>query len=71
MGVLGTAFAFGLIYFIEARVAYRIDINGLARDDVLESAAAYRAALERHGCRVLAEKKNPNKHRVTFLRARP
>lgn len=71
VGVLTTLFAFLLIYVIEARVTYRIEINGLEQQHVLESAARYRAALERHGCRVISEKKNPMKHRVTFLIAGP
>ena len=42
-------------------------IHGLEKSDVIQLAAAYRAALEHQGCRVLSEKRNPMKHRVTFL----
>ena len=71
VGVLATAFAFVLVYIIEARVTYRVDINGLSKENFAESAAAYRALLQQHGCRVLAEKKNPMKHRITMLIAGP
>jgi hypothetical protein len=71
VGVIATLFAFVLIFLLEARVTYRVDINGLERENIAASAAAYRSALERLGCRVLAEKKNPQKQRVTLLISGP
>lgn len=71
VGVLATVFAFVLIYIIESRVTYRVDINGLSKENFAASVSAYRVLLEQHGCRVLAEKKNPMKHRVTLLIAGP
>jgi len=69
--VLSTVFAFALVYVIEARVTYRVDIRALDPERIAESAGAYRALLEQHGCRVLSERKNPEKHRVTLLVAGP
>jgi hypothetical protein len=71
VGVLATAFAFALVYVIERRVTYRVDINALDREIVAESAAAYRALLEKHGCRILSERKNLHKRRVTMLVSGP
>jgi hypothetical protein len=71
VGVLGTAFAFVLIYVLEARVTYRVDVQALDPERIAESAAAYRALLERNGCRVLSERKNPLKRRVTLLVSGP
>ncbi|HUF71845.1 MAG TPA: hypothetical protein VMR74_02985 [Gammaproteobacteria bacterium] len=71
VGVLATAFAFVLVYLIERRVTYRVDINALERVVVAESAAAYRALLEKNGCRVLSERKNLQKERVTLLVSGP
>jgi hypothetical protein len=71
VAVLATAFAFVLVYVIEARVTYRVDIRALEPDHIAASAAAYRTLLEQHGCRVLSERKNPEKHRVTLLVAGP
>jgi hypothetical protein len=67
VAVLATVFAFGLIYVLESRATYRVDVQGLAAEGIADSAAAYRALFEQHGCRVLAERKNPLKQRVTFL----
>jgi len=71
VAVLSTAFAFVLVYLLETRVTYRIDIQALAPERVAESAAAYRALLEQIGCRVLSERKNPIKQRVTILVSGP
>jgi hypothetical protein len=71
VAVLATVFAFALVYVIEARVTYRVDIRALDPERIAESAGAYRALLEQHGCRVLSERKNPEKHRVTLLVAGP
>lgn len=71
VAVLATAFAFLLVYILESRVTYRIDIQALDSERVAESALAYRALLEKLGCRVLSERKNPMKQRVTLLVAGP
>ncbi len=67
VAVLATAFGFVLIYILEARVTYRIDVGELPSDRVAEAAAAYRALLERQGFRIMSEKKNPRKERVVFI----
>jgi len=71
VAVLATAFAFALIYVIEARVTYRIDVRSLDPASVTESAAAYRELLERHGCRIISERKNPLKQHLTLLVSSP
>jgi len=67
VAVLSTAFAFVLIYILDARLTYRIDIRALPADRVDEAAAAYRFLLEQKGCRIVNEKKNPERERVSFL----
>lgn len=67
VAVLATAFAYGLVYVLEARATYRVDVQGLAPDQVANAAAAYRDTLGRIGCRVISERKNALKCRVTFL----
>lgn len=67
VAVLATAFGFVLIYILDARVTYRIDVRALPSDRVAESALAYRALLEQHGCRILSERKNPGKQKVTLV----
>lgn len=67
VAVLTTVFAFILIYFIDARVTYRVEIKGLPEDRFAEAAAAYRQLVESHRCRVVNEKKNPAKQRIVLL----
>lgn len=67
VAVLATLFSFVLIYLIDTRVTYRIDIQALAAEHIVEAADAYRKALEQRGCRIMSEKKNPAKDRVSFI----
>ena len=46
VAVLATAYSFVLIYFLEARTTYRIDVRALPKERVAEAAAAYRTVLE-------------------------
>jgi hypothetical protein len=71
VAVLATIFAFSLIYIIEARATYRIDIQALEPEHLSDSAAAYRSLLEQSGCHILAERRNPAKRRVTFMISGP
>lgn len=67
VAVLATAFGFVLIYILEARVTYRIDVRALPSERFAEAAAAYRGLLEQEGCRIRNEKKDPGKDRVIFI----
>ncbi len=67
VAVLATAFGFALIYILHARITYRIDVRAIPRGVIAEAALAYRALLEQHGCRIISEKKNPVKERVSFI----
>jgi hypothetical protein len=67
VAVLATAFGFGLIYVLETRVTYRMEIQGLYADKLGAAAAAYRGVLERLSCRVMSERKSPGKGRIVFI----
>lgn len=67
VAVLSTVFGFILLYILGARVTYRIDVKALPLERVTDAAAMYREVLERHGCRILRERKNPMKQKVTFV----
>lgn len=67
VAVLATAFGFVLIYVLDAKVTYVIDIRALAPEHVAEAASKYRALLEQANSRILSEKKNPRKGRVRFI----
>lgn len=67
VAVLATVFGFILIHVLNTRITYRISVRALPQDRVAEAAAAYRKALEQKGCRIMNEKKMPEKEKVTFI----
>ena len=67
VAVLATAFGFALIYILGAWITYRINVRALPPEHIAAAAAAYRAVLEQQGCRIMNEKKNPERARVTFI----
>lgn len=67
VAVLATLFQFILIFFLEARITYRVDVRGLPLDRFSEAADAYRAVLTGRRFRVLSETKWPDKGRMCFI----
>ena len=67
VAVLATAFGFVLIYVLNARITYRINVRALPPERIADAAVAYRGVLEQQGCRIMSEKKNPERERVTFI----
>lgn len=67
LAVLATAFGFLLIAVLDARIDYRIAVKELTAGSLVSAARAYRALLEREGCRVLGERKSFGKQQVTLV----
>jgi MFS family permease len=67
VAVLATAFGFILIYVLHFRITYRIEVRALPGGVLAEAAAAYREVLKKNGCRIMSEKKNPDKGRVEII----
>jgi len=67
VAVLVTLFGFVLIFFLDARFTFRIYVRGLPQDAVSQAAKAYREVLEHENCRIISEKKDPDRGRVTFI----
>lgn len=67
VAVLSTFFVFGLIYVLDIRVTYRIEIMGVHMENLVESANTYRHLLEAHGCKVVSEKKSLSKETLTLI----
>jgi hypothetical protein len=67
VAVLATVFGFVLIYLLEGRVTYRIEVKALPAERVAEAAIAYRSLLEQQKCRIVSEKKSPAKQRIVFI----
>ena len=67
VAVLVTLFGFVLIYILDSRVTYLIEVKALPTKRVQEAANAYRAVLEKTNCRVVSEDKRHSKGRVAFI----
>lgn len=67
LAVLAALFSYGLIYVLDARVTYRIDIQGLEEDDVVAASEAYRSVLEQRRYKVVSEKRNLSKGKAAFV----
>lgn len=67
VAVLATAFGWGLMFLLESKVVFRIDIRGLPKDRFEEATGAYRETLKELGCTILGERKNPVSGRVRFV----
>lgn len=67
VAVLATLFAYILIYVLEAKITYRLDVQALPAERFVAASDQYRSVLEAEGCRILNEKKNPDKGRVRFI----
>ena len=67
VAVLVTLFGFALIFFLDARFTFRIYVRGVPKDYFTQSARAYREALEYENCRIISERKNPDRGRIIFI----
>ncbi len=67
VAVLATVFDFVLIFILEARITYRVDVRGLQPEIFAEAADAYRAVLAGPRYHVLSETKRPGRGRISFI----
>ena len=71
IATVSTAVAWILIYFLERRTLYEIEIKGIKSKVFLDSVAAYRHILKKQKCNVIVEKKNLAKSKVSFIFSSP
>ena len=67
VAILVTLFGFVLIFVLDARFTFRIYVRGLPHDSVTQAARACREVIERDNCRIISEKKDPDRGRITFI----
>lgn len=67
VAVLVTLFGVVLIFFLDAHFTFRIYVRGLSKDSITQSARAYREALETENCRIVSERKDPDRGRINFI----
>ena len=71
IATISTIVAWILIYFLERRTLYQIEIKGIESKVFLESVAAYRHILKKQKCNIIVEKKNIPKSKVSFIFSSP
>ena len=71
IAMISTLVAWILIYFLERRTIYQIEIKGIKSKLFLESVDAYRLVLKKQKCNIIAEKKNQAKSKVSFIFSSP
>ncbi|MEM7594985.1 MAG: MgtC/SapB family protein [Cyanobacteria bacterium P01_A01_bin.83] len=71
IAVISTVVAWIIIYFLERRILYHIEIKGIDEQNFSESIAAYRHALQKQKCNIILEKKNVSKLKVSFIFSSP
>ena len=67
VAVLATAFSFALTFLLDSRPTYSISIKGVKPENMMETAAVYRAVLERNNCKIKSERKKLNKETLTLI----
>lgn len=67
VAVMATLFGWVLIYILEWRITYQIDVRALPKDRLIESVAAYRQTLKDIDCTIIGERKRPSRGRVSFI----
>ncbi len=67
VAVLATLFGFVLNLVLDSRITRSITIKGLASEDTLEAAAAYRVLLKGLHCKVVSERKRVNKGSIELI----
>ena len=67
VAVLATVFGFVLIYILNAKLTYRVNVRAVTAGCIQTAAIAYRDVFESHGCKILFERKYPEKGRITFI----
>ena len=71
IAVVSTIVGWILIYFLERKTIYQIEIKGLNSKVFPEAVDAYRHSLRKQKCKIIVEKKNIAKSRVNFIFSSP
>jgi hypothetical protein len=67
VGVIGTLFFWGMIFFLEGITVVELIVGGVKVSNMSQSAEAYREAIGRGGCKLGAHRKSFKKGEMTFV----
>lgn len=65
--LLGTVFAWLLIYCLDAKSTHKVMVKGIEQDKLAEASNSYREVLVENGFILISEKKNVVKKQVSFV----
>ena len=71
IAVISTIVIWILLYFLERRTLYQIEIKKISPELFDESVIAYRHAFKQHQCKIVIEKKNEAKSKITYIFSSP
>jgi hypothetical protein len=64
---MATTFLYVLIFIMDSRITYRMQVKGVDPKLFCETHAAYQDLLEELDCRILGVKKYPRKRRLIYI----
>ena len=67
IAIVSTIVGWILIYFLERKTLYQIEIKGINSEMFLKSVESFRQVLQQQKCKIIIEKKNQAKSRVSFI----
>ena len=67
IAIVSTIVGWILIYFLERKTLYQIEIKGINSQMFLQSIESFRQVLQQQKCKIIIEKKNQAKSRVSFI----
>ena len=67
LGVLATAFGFGLIYVMDRSVTCQLDVKNISSSNLEDASEVYRTLVEEEGGDVIRQNRNRAKKQISFI----
>jgi short subunit fatty acids transporter len=67
VAVLATAFGFVLMYVIDVKQTFMLNVRAIPPDEFANAVTTYRRLLQDAGCQIVSEKKRPEKFSFAFI----
>ena len=67
VAVLATAFGFVLLFVVDVKQTFCVDVRAIPTEHYASAVHAYRALLLNQGCRIVSEKKRPEKGQLSMI----
>lgn len=67
VAVLATAFGFALLFVVDVNQTFCVDVRAIPTEHYATAVRAYRELLQTQGCRIISEKKRPEKGQLSMI----